>query len=187
MAAARPKEFYFTEAEIRQRFQDIYYACRRFVETRDCAPGISIDFDPAVLYLVTVSTYHDVARFKNYHFANPWKQKSDAIKRAAYFTRWFVHLRPIYTIRGKRAKKFDPKDDTIILNEAFAIGWSLANIAGDLKNIGKLPNTTKFNIHSDTWQNLVYDLKFRDLPATALINTYQLLFDVASGKKVILY
>jgi hypothetical protein len=131
--------------------------------------------------MVLVSTYDDIARYKNYHFENPILQKSDAIKRAAFYTRWITHFRPFYVSRSKTSsgRTIDRKDSTVIVNEEFSIGWALANLSVDLKK-------KKLNVSLEEWESMLYDLKFRTLSAESLMHIYEHYVALGYGKSIII-
>jgi hypothetical protein len=143
--------------------------------------GVKLRFDPAILYIVLVSTYDDIARYKNYHFENPVLQKSDAIKRAAFYTKWLTHFRPFYVSRPRSTggEDIDQKDSTVIVNEEFSIGWALANLSVDL-------DIQKLNVSLEEWERMLYDLKFRMLSAECLMHIYEHYVALGCGKPIII-
>jgi hypothetical protein len=166
----------FKEAHLDGRFQDVYLACERFVEAVNARAPLKIGFDPAILYVVVVSTYHDIARYKLYHLDDPLNELSDAVKRAAYFTKWLVRLRPISGVRGREGKSSFHDDDAIVLmNEGFAIAWALANLSADFYQ-------KQMRLTDEKWSDMLYELVFRDISADALLSLYQTYVEIAEGR-----
>lgn len=98
-------------------------------------------------------------------------------------TKWITRLRPIYFQRipsdAKSNIRFDEKDNSVTVNEAFAILVSLNTIATELK---------VENIHLDPefHADLTYDLHYRTLSADALMAIYSLVRNSVKRKSMIM-
>lgn len=145
-------------------------------------PGWKLSFDLLVMKNVAVSAMDDIWRYKVYHLASPDK-RSDAVKRAAYFTKWLIKLRPIYYMRPYRLaefkRSFDKEDSTLYLNELFAVFVSLQTIATDVR-------VEKLALSSDFLSRTYYDFHFRSMTDDLLLSLYQTIKDLGSGKKLIM-
>lgn len=173
----------FTDAEVTKRI--LYLAGRCFVfidRLMKRHPGLDLSFDPLVLINVAQSTMDDIWRYKVYHLRDPDK-RSDAVKRAAYFTKWIVRFRPIYVKRPLTADAFaatfDKKDKTLLINEAFAVSVALTSIATD---VGIPRVTLAPRVHAD----LLYDLHYRRISEDALIAIYQLILTAAQKSNIVI-
>lgn len=127
-----------------------------------------------IIYEIAVSAYFDIARYKHFHFKDPKKDKSDAVKRAAYFTKWILRLRPLMVIDNERLEDPSPKDDPLaFINEDLAIQWSMLSIAQDYSRKDLLLRT---QFHAD----FLYYLRMRELTTDGLLMAYEFLHKSAS-------
>lgn len=173
----------FTEEEVKRRI--VYLAERAFVflkAVKDRYPRWTLNFDPLVMVNVGQSAMDDIWRYKVFHLRSRAK-RSDAIKRAAYFTKWIVKLRPIYfesrpLTYDQFASSFDPNDSTLLINEAFALHIALATLATDAK-VGVIALTYEL------LANLLYDLHFRSMTEDALMEIYSMVRMRAKGQDII--
>ena len=85
----------FTEDEIRSRFLDFFEIAQDFCESYNDGQENIVEIDPALLYMMVVATYDDISRYKAYHLSDPATQRSNAVKRAAYATKWILHFDPL--------------------------------------------------------------------------------------------
>lgn len=162
----------FTEAEVMRRI--VYLAGRCFTFTKaanDRYKRNDISFDPVVLINVCRSAMDDIWRYKAYHLHDPGK-RSDSVKRAAYFTKWIVKLRPIFVARPLEAEKFGQqfaKDDkTLMLNEGFALHISLTSLATEA-------NAPQITLEPKFMGDLLYDLRYRNMTEDALAAIYWMI------------
>jgi hypothetical protein len=141
-------------------------------------PDPPISFDPLVIVNITKSAMDDIRRYKAYHQV----ELSDAVKRAAYFTKWILWFRPIYVGRPTGSHdftaSFDPKDKSLLINELFALNFSLATLATD----AKVPCIL---LTARTQANLLYDFHYRDVNDDYLLAFYDMIITLARGEKVI--
>jgi hypothetical protein len=183
-SSSSKKLFEFSREDLEERFSDLYYSCSVYVE-RKTSPDLKVSFDPAVLRSAVVSAYDDIARYKNYHQGRPYTEKSDAIKRAAYITKWLLRNRPIYTARPLGPDLvLDEDDGNLLYNEFFAIGWSFINMAADLP-ASPSPQGLFFP-DFDRLRNLVYVLKYRDISSDALMEIYKMYLYAYEKEKIFL-
>ena len=118
----------FTDAEVQERVQHLSARCFMFVTRFSAKHSVDLSFDPIVVINIAQSAMDDIWRYKVYHLRDPDK-KSDAVKRAAYFTKWIVRFRPIHVIRPLKSSgflaSFKKDNKTLMLNEGFAISLFL--------------------------------------------------------------
>lgn len=130
---------------------------------------------PKIIYEIAVSAYFDIARYKHFHFKDPKNEKSDAVKRAAYFTKWILRLRPLMVIDNERLEDPSPKDDLLaFINEDLAIQWSILSIAQDFSRKDLFLRT---QFHAD----FLYYLRMRELTTDGLLMAYEFLHKSASA------
>jgi len=130
---------------------------------------------PKIIYEISVSAYIDIARYKHFHFKDPKNEKSDAVKRAAYFTKWILRLRPLMVIDKERLEDLSPEDDLLaLINEDLAVQWSLLSIAQDFSRKDLFLKT---QFHSD----FLYYLRMREITTDGLLMAYEFLHMSASG------
>lgn len=145
-------------------------------------PEWRLRFDHLVMLNVAQSVMDDIWRYKSYHLRDPDK-RSDAVKRAAYLTKWIIKFRPIYVARILSANDseaaFDKKDRTLMVNEGFAIYVSLTTIATEI-------NVEKIHLDPDFFANFLYDLHYRSCTEDALLAMYDVVRNAAKGESVIL-
>jgi hypothetical protein len=89
-----PDDLLFTSEQIEGRFLDLRDLADRFARAYSEKAGVALELDESCLYLIVISTYDDIARYKFYHLSNPYEERSDAIKRAAYLTKWITRFKP---------------------------------------------------------------------------------------------
>lgn len=174
----------FTAEEIENRFFDLFRAAELFKQKFLDAYGIEIEMDPRLLYVATISAYDDIERYKAYHLEKPYRDRSDAVKRSAFLTKWISKLSPFQT-------RFDFDDigtkienDTLDLdvrpalaNVLFSIMVSMGHISIDCKKRTWLSADAEFH--------LSYDLLYRRVNEDALLATYQKIVDLVQGSEVI--
>lgn len=133
--------------------------------------------NPKLVFDVIVSTYIDIARHKEFHFDDPRAKKSDAVKRAAYFTKWIVRFRPIQILSKESVSDPNPDNEApLLLNELLAMEWSICCIAQDA-------SLSNLMLKRKARTNLLYDLHFRDLNVDGLLALYQMISDVTKAKE----
>jgi hypothetical protein len=134
---------------------------------------------------VSISAMDDIWRWKVYHLREPQERRfSDAIKRATYFTKWLVKLRPIHfvnrpVVSAEFLSRFDKEETTLLINEYFAIHSSLSFLATDAKR-------DKIILAPKTMGRLLYHLHYRDITSDSLMIWYQLVATAAKNELIIM-
>lgn len=182
--ASLPRDYVprYTSDEIDRRTIYLAERCFEFLKAIENEnPTWELDFDPLVLMDVAASAMEDIWCFKVRHLKNAQK-RSDAIKRAAYFTKWIVKYRPIYFLRptlGKQfSESFDPNDSTLMINESFALHVALGSLATEARKPHLFPTP-------ELLADLLFDLHRRSLSDEGLMMMYQLLRSVARNEKIL--
>ena len=165
----------FTEQDLKKRFSDIYAIAVRFCEVfgdefcEEC--GAPPKVDPGRLYLTVTSAFDDIARYKTYHLKNPSIQKSSAIKRAAFLTKWILHFSPLVCdVDALKELEINELGEHVLINTYFALHLAFTNIQDH--------SGSDFALSSAHYYELVYDLTYRGLSAEALILHYQTLSEL---------
>ncbi|MEP4377975.1 MAG: hypothetical protein ABJ215_12280 [Alphaproteobacteria bacterium] len=162
-------EYLFSEEQMASRFQDLGEIVQNFVDEYESETEAPLTVDWSRLYVVVVSAYDDVARFKAYHLEDPRADLSDAIKRSAFLVKWIIREKPLYS--GEDGNPFGPP---VLANEALAIRVALSNLT---VYCGRDLDLTEEKI----W-DFVYDFKYRDLPSDALISIFQMFVEIAENE-----
>ena len=162
----------FTEQDLEKRFSDIYAIAIQFCETFGDEFGARPKVDPGRLYLTVTSAFDDIARYKTYHFNKPLIQKSSAIKRAAFLTKWILNFSPLVCdVDALSNLKTNEPGEDVLINAYFALHLAFTNI-------GDHSGPSSFALSSAHYYELVYDLTYRGLSAEALILHYQTLSEL---------
>ncbi len=133
---------------------------------------INFYFDEMIALNVVVATYDDIDRYKSYHLRNAGKQRSDVVKRTAYYTKWTTKFRPIMFTRTGLA--LDPPaepDMGLMVNETLAVSMAADFISADLGRDVSLSRKTR--------SELLYDLHYRGVGSDALLAWFQAVVDLA--------
>ena len=165
----------FSSEELEGRFADLWELAARFKISYETEFSVRLSLNVALLYLVVISTYDDIARYKFYHLSNPYGERSDAIKRSAYLTKWITRFKPFHVIRDQS----DPtvlaeasRDGADLVNEFFGVSVALVNL--------NLHSDKDFFLSPEKEYELVYDLLYRYLSDDALLLFYQTIVDLAT-------
>jgi hypothetical protein len=138
--------------------------------------NVEIYPSPKIIHETFMSAYIDIARYKQFHLDDPKVEKSDAVKRAAYFTKWIVRLRPLLIIDREQTEDPSPVDDPLVfLNEDLALQWGLLCIAQDNR-------LTDLFLRKKVHADFLYYLHFREISADGWLSTFQLVDDVADAR-----
>jgi hypothetical protein len=125
--------------------------------------------DRRTLYKIVVSAYYDIVRYKHFHFSADHTKKSDAVKRAAYFTKWIIRFKPIQVVLEDQAADPDTAEPWLLtINEHLALQWACASIAFE-HGLRGVSLTKKFR------HDFIYDLQYRDMPVDGLIAIFQMI------------
>ncbi|TGY88225.1 hypothetical protein E5163_10360 [Marinicauda algicola] len=176
----------FSEADIISRFEFISDQCNEFAKAYNKRHDSNLTFDPLIMLNVVHSTLDDIWRYKVFHLKNPSK-KSNCVKRSAYFTKWIVRFKPLYfahrPLSSNNFKEtFNAKDSSLLINEAFAIHYSLSTIRAEVvreEPVGRLMPT------AIALASFIYDLRYRLMSEDALMAIYQIYYDQARGIKIL--
>ena len=169
----------FSTEDVKERYTVLVDLCLDFIAVMEGRHASSkLRFDHLVMANVAKSAMDDIWRYKAYHQRNRDK-KSNAVKRAAYFTKWITRLRPIYFNRPgpDEGQGFDHQDTSLLLNEGFALHFSFTTIAGELKRESLFPEP-EFMV------DLMYDLRYRGLSGNALMTVFEMIYSAAEGDRL---
>lgn len=184
MVATARRYFQFSQSVIDARVVDCWEMADDFIE-RVFSPAslgddsIELAVSPRRLKIAVESAMQDIARYKNYHQSNPWKQKLDCTKRCAYLTKWLNRYKPI-VIKG-----FDTDDDHVdpnvldmlqITNEMFCLYVFEVHLSEEINKDVALSEGKLYE--------LAYDLLYRDIGPDGWIAIYQLIKDCCVPKAI---
>jgi hypothetical protein len=137
--------------------------------------GVRLRVNGRAIYEVVNSAFYDVARFKEMHLARGQSKLSDGVKRAAYFAKWILKMRPIEYRLDEEAPAHDVYDAWLeMMNEHLALEWGLACIGADLSYASIAP---KASFREDT----AYALHYREIGGDGLIAMFKILSDMAKS------
>jgi hypothetical protein len=162
----------FSSEDLEARFADLWELAERFKTSYEAEFSVRLALNIAPLYLIIISTYDDIARYKFYHLSNPYEERSDAIKRAAYLTKWITRFKPFRVVRDQvhaESLAEASRDGADLVNEFFAVSVALVNL--------NLHTDKDFVLSAQKEYELVYDLLYRYLSDDALMLFYQTLVD----------
>jgi hypothetical protein len=162
----------------RRQYREIYKAFCAYVyewvqAARKKYTHLDFDWDDIVALNVATAAYDDIDRYKSYHMRNRPGGRSNVVKRAAYFCKWTARFHPIMIRRVG-----DPpggEDLGLLINEALAISWAMELVSQDLGRDVRL--TLK------AMDELMYDLRYREIGSDGLLAWFQLVVDLAESKK----
>lgn len=154
---------------LEERFADYYSHADRFVTDLNDAFKTKVFVNAPALFVAVKSAYDDIERYKLYHLDDPENQKSNAVKRVAYLTKWIVKARPIQYPADGDLQDVIP----YIANAAFAIYLARTLIASELDQ--------EFFFTEEKETELVYDLTYREMTGDGLLAIFQMIYDQAAG------
>jgi hypothetical protein len=176
----------FTPQEIEDRFVNLYLAAQAYLAKYSKKFGVALQIDPRLLYITTISAFDDIERYKSYHLERPYRDRSDAVKRSAFLTKWLCKIGAFQTRFDLEelefAKLLDPANldaKPALANISFAIKVSLAHLAIDCKK-------NRVALTPDAEFQLSYDLLYRRVNEDALLATFQKVMDLARGNDVVI-
>ena len=174
----------FSDQDIEDRFTDLFFAAQLFKERFAKEYGVEIEIDLRLLYVATISAYDDIERYKSYHLEKPYRDRSDAVKRSAYLTKWISKIAPFQTkfdlsemMTEMSAGSLKPDAKPALANILFSIMVSMGHISIDCKKRTWLSPEAEFH--------LSYDLLYRRVNEDALLATYQKIVDLVFGNEII--
>lgn len=161
---------FYTDAQIGERcaellgiFDDLKFSYKKKLTTID----ISIDEDR--LFLAVTAYFHDVARYKWWHYRteDPVQARLNDSKKAGYLCYWINKIAPAYVLRGSPAStEIDPVsklpiDVSLLLNAHYAATVATMYFGYQLKD--------------DVMERLVYELQWRDTSAKSCLLIFEIL------------
>lgn len=169
--------FLFDEATIKERYEHLYDIACTFCDKFNEGQQVHAEIDPSLLYLSVVSIYDDIARYKAYHLTNPYQQKSNPIKRAAFSVKWLMHFSPIiFPSMGHVSGGARPEDSDVLANAIFAMHFALTNVQEHAE--------APFNLKDDAFFEILYDLLYRSLGSDALMLYFHTICELARNRNV---
>lgn len=176
----------FTPQEIEDRFVNLYLAAQKYQAKFSKKFDVALQIDPRLLYITTISAFDDIERYKAYHLERPYRDRSDAVKRSAFLTKWLCKIGAFQTRFDLEELTFeqilDPKNlnaKAALANITFAIKVSLAHITIDCKK-------TRVALSTEAEFHLSYDLLYRRVNEDALLATYQKVMDLARDNPIVI-
>lgn len=175
----------FSREDIMVRFVDHWDMAQDFIEYYQKRYGIALHVDPRLLYLAIVSAWDDIERYKLYHLQEPYNQRSDAIKRAAYLTKWITKIGPLYSVSPEQDASLDQisEKDLVDTRPALAnIFFSLFASTAHLMHFLQI----NFVLEEDVAYEICYDLLFRRINEDTLLSWFQFIAKNARGELVVI-
>ena len=168
----------FSDSEIRERFCDLFEIAQEFCADFNDGQTLNAEIDETLLYLTVVATYDDISRYKEYHLAEPEKQRSNSIKRAAYGVKWILNFCPIIFPAVGHASGSQPgaKYETLE-NAMFAFHFAMVNVQLEC---GKF-----FALNIQKTYELLYDMVYRNIGSDGYLLFFQLLSDTIADESTI--
>lgn len=165
----------FSDSELENRFLNLYKTAEMYRKGLEGRLGIRLQIDPRLLYLATISAFDDIERYKAYHLEKPYTDRSDAVKRSAFLTKWISRIGPFQTIYQEGD---DPRDiRSALANILFSITVSTIHISIDCNRTFKL---SALSAHE-----LSYDLLYRRVNEDALLATYQKIVHILKDRAIV--
>lgn len=160
---------YFTTAQVATRCAELMTFFDEVKETYAQIPGVEPHLDEDRLYLAVVAYFHDVARYKWWHYrgANPAKQRLHDSKKAGLICYWLTKIAPAYVHRELPASQVIdpasqlPEDPSLMLNAHFALHVATLWLGHELSR--------KVQVR------LMYELLWRDISAKSCLTLFELL------------
>jgi hypothetical protein len=173
----------YGQEDLARRIMQLAGRCMVFLSEMNARYRANFEFDPVILIAVVQSAMEDIYRYKVYHLNNDGAKLSDAIKRAAYFTKWIVRFRPIYHAGRTPAIEdfrtaYSNDDIALLINEAFALDWAFTTIGTEV-------GTSKLFPAPEILADLLYDLHYRAMSEDALMEIFSIFRMHAKGQKII--
>lgn len=142
---------------------------------------ISLGIDKVCLYQVVTSYYHDVARYKHWHFGPKASQsKIDDAKKSAFIVYWLNKLRPvvIHRVVDDLAPRLTPAAETELRRSLADDGSLTANAAFALyvSNMWM-----RFQFTDPMAREVLYLLNFRNADTGVLLTLFRMIDDIKKG------
>lgn len=141
---------------------------------------IELEINPDILAQVVASYFHDVARYKIWHFSeNPSENRIDDTKKSAYMFYWLNKLRPISTSRVGSGtdresllgswKEVKDRDTSLIVNTQFALSIAMGYL--------------RLGVADKMVQDLLYVSTYRTIDPNVLMVFFETLSRVKVEKE----
>jgi hypothetical protein len=133
------------------------------------------------LYLTIISAYKDIERYKNFHLDDPFRQRSDAIKRSAYLAKWLCRFKPITVADTGDSSDLSnvDVDKATLVNELFALHLACVHISVDIAK--------DFVISDEKAYEIAYEMLFRNLSEDSYLLVFQMLRDHITQKPLVTF
>lgn len=165
----------FSDQELEDRYLNLYKTAEKYRIGLETRLAVKLITDPRLMYLATISAFDDIERYKAYHLEKPYRDRSDAVKRSAFLTKWIVKIGPYQTVF---AEGDDPRDiKPALANTLFALAVSTVNISIDCKK--------DFKLSESAAHEMCYDLLYRTVDEDALLSLYQKIVHLINGQSII--
>lgn len=173
-------KFEFDPEVYQQRFLDHWFLFDKFIDDFTTRFPGQFDLNARRFYLVIVSAYKDIERYKNFHLEAPSRAYSDEIKRSAYLVKWICKIKPILPVIPEEADRYDHTngdpavveyygndefDQSELVNEFFAVFIAFVHLS---EKIGR-----DFLPDEDKEYDIVYDLVYRRIDEDGLMILFQ--------------
>lgn len=174
----------FNDQELEDRFLNLWQTAEHFKDAFTKRFNVEIEIDPRLLYISVISAFDDIERYKAYHLEKPYKDRSDAVKRSAYLTKWLSKLAPFQTRYDLDKVSEDKEIDTKLVDAKPALANILFSIMVSMTHIS-IECQKRTYLTTETEFQLSYDLLYRRVNEDALLSTYQKVMDMARGGNII--
>ncbi len=171
---------HFSDDYVEDRWVEL---CQVFYDFRDSyqrqIPDVEICLDDSKLFLATVAYFHDVSRYKWWHYRNadggPEVALLHATKQAAFLSYWINRIGPVYVLRKapSRAVAGDggyPSDPSLICNVHFALFVALLYL--------------DYSFSPKLLSKLIYQLLWREGSPRAYILLFETLQEIRDGEEL---
>lgn len=173
------ERFEFTPAALEDRFADHYALAQSYVETFNADFEVEAQISARRLYLTIISAYKDIERYKNFHLDDPFQQRSDGIKRAAYLAKWLCRFKPIMVSDDSSDLSNPNVDKAMLVNELFALHLAVVHISIDVER--------DFVISDEKAHEIAYEMLFRNLNEDSYLLVFQMLRDHIRQKALVTF
>lgn len=174
------ERFEFTPEQLEDRFADHYALAQSYVEALKSEFNVDARVSERRLYLTIISAYKDIERYKNFHLDDPFRQRSDAIKRAAYLAKWLCRFKPITVMDAGELSDLTNTDvdKATLVNELFALHLASVHISVDIQK--------DFVIAEEKAYEIAYEMLFRNLNEDSYLLVFQMIRDHITQKPLVI-
>jgi len=176
------ERFEFSSEEIELRFVDHWALADQYRHRLESEFNVKTDLQTRRLYLAIVSAYKDIERYKNFHLVDPFAQKSDAIKRVAYLSKWICRFKPLSVIEDSSAEGYDATnanvDKITLINELFALQVAAIHLS---VHVGR-----DFVIGPEKAYEIAYEMLFRQVNEDSFMLVFQMIIDHLKNENIVI-